>query len=235
MNIVQWTSLFTFVFAWWVDTFRFFGLRYNYRNYYAMRTWLMPKAPEWVFLLVQNIVYPLAAVATHQYLNWTTPDRSIYDAAMALFLTSLILEKLWGPLFFAMSWLWGSLVAGTCLACAAIAGDVIVWVDTRRNGVSNYVAAALYLPFVLWVIYKFLLNIDCAWNNAHVHFYYHEDVTPGRGAQRRNVAMAKGVFTQPRHPGDIASPGNTPGSSTTVIITPSKARVPNTLYPRMGR
>ena len=49
-------------------------------------------------------------------------------------------------------------------------------VDTRSNGVSNYVAGGLYIPFVLWVIFRMLLNLDIAWNNGHVRFYYREDI-----------------------------------------------------------
>jgi tryptophan-rich sensory protein len=176
MNDLQWTSLFTFLVAWWFDVFHLLGIRINVKGYYGLTYRIIPKPPLWVFSAVNNLVYPLTAVACHQYINWTTPNRSMFDAAMALFLASLILEKIWGPVFFRLRWLWGAMLVICMLFMTSVAGLIVVWVDTRSNGVSNYVAGGLYIPFVLWVVFRMFLNLDIAWNNGHVRFYYREDI-----------------------------------------------------------
>lgn len=177
MNAVQWTSLFTFLVAWWFDMFQMLGLRIDLSRYRLMKTKAFPKPPIWAFKVINCIVYPLAAVAGHQYLNWTDHSRPIFDAVFSMYLATLILEKIWGPVFFRVKWLWVSLLIVCLEVLTALSGLIIMWIDTANNGVSCYVAAGIYIPFVLWVLYKFLLNFDIAYNNGHIRFMYTEDVT----------------------------------------------------------
>jgi len=42
---------------------------------------------------------------------------------------------------------------------------VIMWVDTMDNGSTSYVAASLYIPYVLWLLFAAALNLDIALSN----------------------------------------------------------------------
>lgn len=211
MNPVQWTSLFTFLFMWWIELFHMLGFRINYKHYLVLRRRIIPKLPPGIFTIINNVVFPLAAVAGHQYLNWTTPNRSLYDAVLALYLATLILEKLWTPVFFRLRWLWGAFLIVLMAALTAISALVIIWVDTRNNGVSNYVAGGLFIPYVLWVCYRLLLNLDIAYHNGHVHFTYYEDVGPS-GRRTKHLAVLKHQNPSANAPTLVYAAGSKAGS-----------------------
>jgi len=195
MNAVQWVSLFTFLIGWWIGLFHLLGIRTFWKYYFSLRTRVMVRPPPWIFTVVNNIAYPVAAVAGHQYINWATANRPLYDAGLALYLATFVLEKLWNPMFFGMRWLWGAMLIMTALLLTSISTLIVWWIDTANNGVSNYVAAGLFILYTLWVLFRFLFNLDVAWNNSHVYLTYREDLG-SPGIKGRTTTHLRGQTTK---------------------------------------
>lgn len=174
MDRFEWLSLWLFLAVFWIVDFLFYTYWGTSRRYNSLKTFLIPKPPGWIFPLVWNVLYPLTAVSIWLYLNWTTDDRTIYDAVLALALANYALNKAWYPLFFGFGWLWLAFLDAVLLWSTATAVLVLLWVDTQNNGDTSYVAAGLYIPYFLWLTFATFLNLDLAWNNSTVVISYQE-------------------------------------------------------------
>lgn len=213
MDRFEWLSLWLFLAVFWIVDFLFYTYFGNPSKYHKFRTYIIPKPPAWVFFVVWNILYPLTAVSIWLYLNWATDNRTIYDAVLALSLANYALNKAWYPLFFGLAWLWMAFVDAALLLATAISVLVLLWIDTQNNGSSVYVAAGLYIPYVLWLIYAVLLNFDLAWNNSSVLIMYQEKHVQrakrsfwNQMKPKSNVPPARGVVTSVNAPQAISTP-----------------------------
>lgn len=176
MDRFEWLSLWVFLALWWIVDFLFYSSEWICpKKYSSLKTCVIPKPPSWVFVVVWNMLYPLVAVSLWLYLNWNTDDTRIFDAVLALSLANYALNKLWYPLFFKWDMMWTAALDAALLTATAISVLVLMWVDTRTNGDTSYAAASLYIPYVLWLIYALLLNIDIAYTTEtkdHVLWVY---------------------------------------------------------------
>ena len=102
--------------------------------------------PNGVFAPVWTILY--AAIAVAGWLVWRARDNA---AALAIWVTGLILNGLWSWLFFGLHAIgWALLDIG--LLWVSIIGFILAaWSRSRP-------AALLFLPYLAWVSYAALLN-----------------------------------------------------------------------------
>ena len=102
---------------------------------------------DWVFGPVWTTLYATMAVAA--WLVWRRSGR--YDAALLLFTVQLGLNLLWSALFFGLQSPGAALVEIAILWLAIAATVVAFWRRSR-------LAAALMVPYLLWVSYAAALN-----------------------------------------------------------------------------
>lgn len=104
--------------------------------------------PSWVFGPVWTLLYILMAVA--MWLVWRTDSPNRTPAA-TLFVIQLILNALWSWLFF-----------GWRMPGAAAVEIVVLWVVIAATTLifarTSGVAAALMLPYLVWVAFASVLN-----------------------------------------------------------------------------
>jgi benzodiazapine receptor len=106
--------------------------------------------PNWVFPVVWNTLYGLIALSL--WLLWDRTAESPQRAtALKLFLAQLALNALWSPVFFAWHYVW--------LGLAIILGMIVLVVLTIRTawGIKRP-AAALLVPYLMWISYASTLN-----------------------------------------------------------------------------
>jgi benzodiazapine receptor len=117
--------------------------------------------PSWVFGPVWTTLYVLMGVAA--WLVWRRHGlRGGFrgaSGALGLFVTQLVLNGLWTPIFFGLRWLWVASVEITLLLGLIAATIGVFWRINR-------LAAALLLPYLAWVAYATALTWRIAWLNA---------------------------------------------------------------------
>lgn len=115
-------------------------------DWYASRakpTWTPPNG---VFAPVWTVFY--VAIAVAGWLVWRARDGG---AALALWVTGLILNGLWSWLFFGLHAIGWALLDIGLLWVSIIGFIVVAWPRSRA-------AALLFLPYLAWVSYAALLN-----------------------------------------------------------------------------
>lgn len=103
--------------------------------------------PGWLFGPVWSVLYSLMGVSA--WLVWRSPGST--RGALALFGSQLVANALWSWLFFA--WHRGALASVEVLVLLAL----IVWTVTAFWRI-NRLAAALLVPYLLWVGFASLLT-----------------------------------------------------------------------------
>lgn len=125
----------------------------NMKNYQTLNQ--PPLAPPgWLFPVVWSVLYTLMGVSA--WLVWKRPGRSGVQAqAYGL---QLALNVLWTPVFFRLEryWLAFFILAALWLAI----GSMIL-----RFREKSTLAAALQLPYLLWVTFAGYLNFMIGWRN----------------------------------------------------------------------
>ena len=113
--------------------------------------------PNWVFAPVWTILYALMGIAL--FLVWTkglqVPG---VKKALGVFLFQLALNSLWPIVFFGARSIFGGLVVIVVLWVA------IVWTIRQFFALSKW-AAALLVPYILWVSFALVLNGALFWLN----------------------------------------------------------------------
>lgn len=110
--------------------------------------------PEWappssVFGPVWTVLYALMGVAA--WMVWRAGDSRAARPALTIFIAQLALNALWSWLFFA--WHRGALAfADIVVLWLAIVGTIVAFARVSR------VAAALLVPYLLWVTFASALN-----------------------------------------------------------------------------
>ncbi|WP_314245913.1 TspO/MBR family protein [Streptomyces kutzneri] len=105
--------------------------------------------PAWVFGPVWTVLYATIAIAA--WLVWHCPDRPRVRRALTWWAAQLLLNLLWTPLFFGARQ-YGLALADIVLLLAATGVTAGLFRPLHRT------AAALLLPYLLWVAYATALN-----------------------------------------------------------------------------
>lgn len=103
--------------------------------------------PNWIFGPVWTALYASMGIAA--YMVWQA--QAANKTALRLYWIQLALNAIWTPLFFGLHSLSFSLLDITLLL-ASIVATIVAFARTRT------VAAALLLPYLLWVSFATLLN-----------------------------------------------------------------------------
>lgn len=113
--------------------------------------------PAWIFAPVWTTLYILMGVAA--FLVWRRGLESrLVRVALAWFLGQLVLNALWSPVFFGWHRIGLALIV---LVLLWIVLAVTLW---RFAGISK-AAAALLIPYLLWVSFAGVLNASIWWLN----------------------------------------------------------------------
>jgi benzodiazapine receptor len=102
--------------------------------------------PNWIFGPVWSIIYVLIAIA-----GWRTWLANRDSISMKVWITQLVLNFLWSPVFFGAQQIGPALVIIGALLIA-----IAVFILLRRR--SDVVAAWLFAPYLLWVMFATVLN-----------------------------------------------------------------------------
>lgn len=109
--------------------------------------------PNIVFPIVWNILY--AMMAASLWMLWQAPRGPFRNRAIALFLIQLAVNLAWSWIFFGAQSIAGGLV--TILAL-----DILVAWTILAAWKVDRIAAALLLPYLLWIGYATALNAEIA-------------------------------------------------------------------------
>ena len=105
--------------------------------------------PAWIFGPVWSALYTMMAVAA--WLVWKRGGFAAQRRPLALFLTQLVLNAAWTPLFFGLHWP-GIALAEITLLWLAIAATLAAFHHVSRP------AAWLLAPYLAWVSFAAALN-----------------------------------------------------------------------------
>lgn len=128
-----------------------------YTSWYATIEKPVFTPPSWVFGPVWTTLYLLMGVAA--FLVWQRGLGSVaVRVALGWFLVQLVLNALWSPVFFGLHRIGLALVVIVLLWAAII---IIIYYFSR----VSRVAAALLVPYLLWVSFATVLNASLWWLN----------------------------------------------------------------------
>lgn len=110
--------------------------------------------PNWIFGPVWTVLYIAMAVAA--WLVWQRGGLSGQRKALSLFLTQLLFNALWSPLFF-----------GLRNPALALVDILLLWLALLGTTVAFWkarpIAGALMVPYLAWVSFATALNL-ALWN-----------------------------------------------------------------------
>lgn len=104
--------------------------------------------PDWIFGPVWTVLYVLVAVA-----GWRTWQQSARSSAMQIWFSQLAANFLWSPVFFTVNNMIIALAIITVLLFLILLFIVNSWNRDR-------LAAALFVPYAIWVAFASMLNIS---------------------------------------------------------------------------
>lgn len=113
--------------------------------------------PNWVFPVAWSALYLLIAIAG--WLAWTRPGQSVMQRAMTCYGIQLLLNASWSWLFFGQHWTVAGLI-NIVLLIVAIGLNIRLFMPLNR------LAAALLIPYFIWVTYAAYLNAGIVWLNT---------------------------------------------------------------------
>ena len=115
--------------------------------------------PSFVFGPVWTVLYALMSIAA--WLVWRERERTDVRRPLTLYVIQLVLNAVWTPVFFGLYPSIG--VAALWIATGIIlALDVAVLLTLVSFARVRRLAAALLVPYLLWVLYATTLNIGIA-------------------------------------------------------------------------
>ncbi len=107
--------------------------------------------PDWLFAPVWTTLYILMAIAGWRV--WRCAPSAARTTALIMFAGQLCLNLAWSMLFFGLQLIGGALLEIVLLLLAIVVTTALFWRIDRP-------AAALLLPYALWVSYAALLNLS---------------------------------------------------------------------------
>ncbi len=105
--------------------------------------------PNWVFGPAWTYLYLTMAIAA--WLVWLWRDRPRAGLALGFYLSTLLLNALWMPLFFGVHWMGIAFAEIVLLDVCIVACIVLFWPVSR-------VASLLMVPYAAWVTFAATLN-----------------------------------------------------------------------------
>ena len=109
--------------------------------------------PSWLFVPVWTVLYLLMGISA--WLIWKPNGFSQAKLPLTLFLIQLIFNAIWSWLFF-----------GLRNPTAGLIDIVLLWIIITATLVSyliyNPISAWLFVPYLLWVSYAAILNLEIA-------------------------------------------------------------------------
>jgi translocator protein len=108
--------------------------------------------PSWIFGPVWTALYIAMAVAA--WLVWLRGGFRSQRKALSLFLTQLLFNALWSPLFFGLR---SPALANILLLWLALLGTIVAFWRARP------IAGAILVPYLAWVSFATALNF-ALWN-----------------------------------------------------------------------
>lgn len=113
--------------------------------------------PAFLFGIVWPVLYVLIGVAGWQL--WRTVGRvAAAPSALTLWAVQLVVNALWPGVFFGVEAFWPAVAVIVALDVLVIATVATFWQRDR-------VAAALLLPYLVWILYATALNVAIAFLN----------------------------------------------------------------------
>jgi len=107
--------------------------------------------PNYVFPIVWNVLYALMAIS--RWRLWEAAADNARTRAVALFLIQLAVNLAWSFIFF------GAKAIGAGLIAILALDALVIWTIYAARKVDRF-AAALLLPYLLWIGYATALNIE---------------------------------------------------------------------------
>lgn len=131
----------------------------NVDGWYADAEKVPWNPPNVVFGPVWTTLYTLMSVAA--WLVWRRRDDPRARPALVLYVVQLVLNAIWTPVFFGLYPAIG--VAALWIAlCIILALDAVLTATIVRFAPLSRLAAALLVPYALWVLYATTLNAGLA-------------------------------------------------------------------------
>lgn len=128
-------------------------------GWYADAPKPMWNPPGEVFAPVWTVLYAMMSLAV--WLVWRRPRSPQRSRALTVYGVQLGLNALWTPMFFGLGGMIGA--PGLWIALGVIVAlDFAVLTAITRFGESSRAAAALLVPYWLWVLYATTLNAAIA-------------------------------------------------------------------------
>ncbi|MFD7367536.1 TspO/MBR family protein [Nocardiopsis alba] len=115
--------------------------------------------PSWLFGPVWTVLYAMIAVSG--WLVWRLRGLRGARTELALFTVQLLLNAAWSPLFFTAG-LRGTALVDIVLLLATLAVTIVLFARVSRW------AAALLVPYWVWVAFATALNLSIWWLNIGV-------------------------------------------------------------------
>ena len=109
------------------------------------KPWFNP--PNCIFAPVWSIIYLMVAIV-----GWRTFERGGDSTAMVLWGAQMALNFLWSPIFFTAHWPTVALAVIVMLFVAILGFIARQWSD-------DTIAAALFIPYAVWVGFASILNV----------------------------------------------------------------------------
>lgn len=109
------------------------------------KPWFNP--PNCIFAPVWSIIYLMVAIV-----GWRTFERGGDSTAMVLWGAQMALNFLWSPIFFTAHWPSVALAIIVMLFVAILGFIARQWSD-------DTIAAALFIPYAVWVGFASILNV----------------------------------------------------------------------------
>lgn len=107
--------------------------------------------PNWIFGPVWTTLYTMMGISL--YLVWRAKSKMSNSQSLKIFAAQLFLNAIWTPVFFGMKQLFAAFII-----------IVLLWLMIIATIVSfrklNRLAAALLIPYLLWVSFASVLNFS---------------------------------------------------------------------------
>ncbi len=139
----------------WIVTLQaigfFLGLltQANLQSWYVGLNKSMLTPPGWAFSIVWSILYVLLAVAGWEL--WRQRENIEIRPALYFYMSQLLMNWAWTPLFFQLHWIGFSLI--WILILTSLTFLTIYSIKNKKKGIS-----LLLIPYFIWLLFATYLN-----------------------------------------------------------------------------
>lgn len=112
--------------------------------------------PAWIFPVVWSILYIMLGIVL---LLLVRSDYKYKTAAISLFISQLIMNYLWSPVFFVHQDYVQALIILVLMLTTTVILTIITWKNIKLAGM-------LLIPYILWLSFATYLNIGVGMLNA---------------------------------------------------------------------